>query len=138
MRYIRDVEDSKALNFQNTIRQSSSAPRHVRVGRILHHLKNNIEDSDNTILFSGFQLSTPWTPHLGRRPAGAHLRYIRRPRLRRSDQRLQRARADSQELLEWVRPINRERLQKVFLVHGELDSATALQRADLPPGRAQH
>ena len=36
------------------------------------------------------------------------------------------AHADSEELLDWVRPFDRERLQKVFLVHGELESATAL------------
>ncbi|MEZ4770597.1 MAG: MBL fold metallo-hydrolase [Caldilineales bacterium] len=127
MRYIRDVEDSKALNFLHDSAVIISASGMCESGRILHHLKNNIEDSDNTILFSGFQAEHT----LGRRIRDGDRRvrifgeeYDVRARVEAING--YSAHADSQELLEWVRPINRERLQKVFLVHGELDSATAL------------
>ena len=96
-------------------------------GRILHHLKNNIEDSDNTILFSGFQAELT----LGRRILDGSRRvrifgeeYDVRARVEVING--YSAHADSEELLNWVRPLDRERLQQVFLVHGELDSATAL------------
>jgi len=53
--YVRDVEESKRLN---TLREPAviiSASGMCEAGRILHHLKNNIEDRRNTILFVGFQ-----------------------------------------------------------------------------------
>ena len=127
MRYIRDVEDSKALNFLRESAVIISASGMCESGRILHHLKNNIEDSDNTILFSGFQAEHT----LGRRIRDGN----RRVRIFGEEYDVRAhveaingysAHADSQELLNWVSPMDRERLQRVFLVHGELESATAL------------
>lgn len=127
LRYIRDVEDSKALNFLRDSAVIISASGMCESGRILHHLKNNIEDSDTTILFSGFQAEQT----LGRRILDGN----RRVRIFGEEYDVRAhveaingysAHADSEELLEWVRPMNRERLQKVFLVHGELDSAMTL------------
>ena len=43
MRYIRDVEDSKALNFLRESAIIISASGMCESGRILHHLKNNID-----------------------------------------------------------------------------------------------
>ena len=37
------------------------------------------------------------------------------------------AHADQQELLDWAGHFDRSRLQKFFLVHGELDAATTLK-----------
>jgi len=36
------------------------------------------------------------------------------------------AHADQAELLEWMRPLDRSRLQQTFVVHGELTAATTL------------
>ncbi|MCB0203798.1 MAG: MBL fold metallo-hydrolase [Anaerolineae bacterium] len=127
MRYIRDVEDSKSLNFLRDSAVIISASGMCESGRILHHLKNNIEDSNNTVLFSGFQAEHT----LGRRIRDGNQRvriFGEQYDVRANVEAINgySAHADSEELLDWVRPFDRERLQKVFLVHGELESATAL------------
>ena len=63
MRYTRTAQESKALNFLKSPAVIISASGMAEAGRILHHLKNNIEDPRNTILITGFQ--APET--LGRR-----------------------------------------------------------------------
>jgi metallo-beta-lactamase family protein len=63
--YIKDVEESKALNTRTGPMIIISASGMAEAGRILHHLKNNIEDARNTVAIVGWQ--APET--LGRRLA---------------------------------------------------------------------
>lgn len=63
--YTRSVEESKALNERREPMIIISASGMAEHGRILHHLKNNIEDPRNTILIVSWQ--APDT--LGRRLA---------------------------------------------------------------------
>ncbi|MEZ0396439.1 MAG: MBL fold metallo-hydrolase [Anaerolineales bacterium] len=65
LKYIQSVEESKALNERKEPMVIISASGMAEAGRILHHLKNNIEDPKNTILIVGWQ--APNT--LGRRLA---------------------------------------------------------------------
>ena len=55
LRYIRDVEQSKQLHSLKGPCVIISASGMAEAGRIQHHLKNNIEDSRNTILIVGWQ-----------------------------------------------------------------------------------
>jgi metallo-beta-lactamase family protein len=125
--YVRDVEDSKQLNFLQNAAVIIAASGMCEAGRILHHLKNNIEDRDNTILFVGFQAENT----LGRRilDGSARVRifgeeYDVRAKVERIDG--YSAHADSGELRAWAQHFNRERLQRIFLVHGEPEAAMAL------------
>ena len=54
LKYTRDVADSKALNELAGPAIIISASGMCESGRILHHLKNNIEDPKNTIMIVGF------------------------------------------------------------------------------------
>jgi len=127
MRYIRDVEDSKELQFLREPAVIISASGMCEAGRILHHLKNNIEDSRNTVLIVGWQ--APYT--LGRKLVE------RRERVRIFGEEYQlraevevingySAHADRGELLDYVRPLNNGRLKQVFIVHGEEEASLAL------------
>ncbi len=63
--YVRSVEESKALNDRHEPMVILSASGMAEVGRILHHLKNNITDPRNTVVIVSWQ-----APHtLGRRLA---------------------------------------------------------------------
>jgi len=53
--YITDVSQSKALNGVDEPCVIISASGMCEAGRILHHLKNNIEDEKNTVIIVGFQ-----------------------------------------------------------------------------------
>ena len=63
--YTRSVEESKALNDRKDPMIIISASGMAETGRILHHLRNNIENPSNTILIVSWQ--APYT--LGRRLA---------------------------------------------------------------------
>lgn len=126
MTYTRTTNQSKELNFLREPAVIISASGMCEAGRILHHLKNNIEDPRNTILIVGWQ--APNT--LGRRLVE------KQPRVRilgeEYDLRAQvvtingfSAHAGRSELLAWTDHINRRPAQ-AFVVHGEIDSSQAL------------
>jgi metallo-beta-lactamase family protein len=125
--YVRDVTDSKRLNYLKESAVIISANGMAENGRILHHLANNIEEPENTILFVGFQAENT----LGRKLiTGAHRvkilgeEYDVRARVMSVEG--YSAHADQAELLTWTRGIDRNRLQKTFLVHGEPVGAETL------------
>jgi metallo-beta-lactamase family protein len=124
LEYVRDAGRSKQLNFLTEPAIIISASGMAESGRILHHLKNNIENADNTVLFVGYQAENT----LGRRLLDG----VSPVRIygEEFDVRAQvvaidgySAHADQAELLEWAQPCDRNRLQQTFVVHGEQPSA---------------
>lgn len=129
LKLIRDVAESKALNDLRGPFVVISASGMCEAGRILHHLKNNIEDPRNTILITGFQAANT----LGRKIVDKlpEVPIFGEPmRLRAEVETLNElsGHADQQELLAWMKPIARG-LKGVFLVHGEPAQAEALAHA---------
>jgi len=126
LRYIRDVNESKALNSLHGPFVVLSASGMCEGGRILHHLRNNIEDPRNTVLIPGFQAEYT----LGRKILNGdrEVPIFGEPMPLRAEvvslDELS-GHADQSELIEWMRPLA-PRLKKVFLVHGELEQGAAL------------
>jgi len=126
LRYIREASESKALNDLRGPFLVLAASGMCEGGRILHHLRNNIEDSRNTILLAGFQAEYT----LGRkiRNGDREVPIFGEPmQLRAEVVSLDElsGHADQGELIEWMRPMA-SRLKRVFLVHGELSQGAAL------------
>lgn len=129
VRYTRSATESKELNFLNQPAVIISASGMAEAGRILHHLKNNVDDPRNTILIVGWQ-----APHtLGRRLVE------KQPRLKiLGDEFPLRAQvetingfsahADRDELLNWAGHLQQRPLH-TYIVHGEEDASTALAGA---------
>ncbi len=124
--YVREVSESKKLNDLHGPCVIISASGMCEAGRILHHLRNNIEDPRNTVLITGFQAEhTLGRKILDRR---AEVPIFGEPmRLRAEVCSLDElsAHADQKELIDWLRPIAGG-LKKVFLVHGETTQGAAL------------
>ena len=97
-------------------------------GRILHHLKNNIENPKNTILIVSYQaLHT-----LGRRLADRQKQikifgkmYHRKARIKIMNSFS--AHADRNDLLEWIGH-RKESLKRVFIVHGDEEACIDLKK----------
>lgn len=132
--YIRDAFYSKKLNELDEPVIIISASGMCESGRILHHLKNNIENKNNTILIVGFMAQHT----LGRQIIDS--RDKPNPTVKIFGDSYQvnanvvvlnsfSAHADKNELHEYFDKFDRKLLEDIFLVHGELPQQQALKSA---------
>jgi len=128
--YVRDVEESKRLNASRLPMVVISASGMCEAGRILHHLRNNVEDPRNTVLIVGF-----CAPHtLGRRivERRPEIKIFGEPHRLRANVEVMNsysAHADEPELVEFVSHLDPDRLKRIFLVHGDADRQLLLRDA---------
>lgn len=126
---VRSVNGSKALNDVEGVSIIISASGMCEAGRILHHLKNNISDPKTTVLFVGYCADNT----LGRRIRDHERevpilggRYKVRAKVEIVDSFS--GHADHSELLEYFSRMTGPK-SRVWLVHGEPDSAVKLRDA---------
>jgi metallo-beta-lactamase family protein len=128
LQYIREASESKKLNDLHGPFVVISSSGMCEAGRILHHLRNNIEDPRNTILITGFQAQDT----LGRKlvEKWPEVKIFGEPmRVRAEISSLDElsGHADQNELLEWIKPMV-PTLRRVFLVHGEAQQSAMLAK----------
>jgi metallo-beta-lactamase family protein len=124
--YVQSVDESKALNQRKDPMVIISASGMAETGRILHHLKNNIENPLNTICIVSWQ-----APHtLGRRLADREkqVRIFGEPYTVKAEIATIGGLSGhaGQDLLTKYAVNVRNTVKKVFLVHGEEMPAAAL------------
>jgi metallo-beta-lactamase family protein len=127
LKYIQTVEESKALNERQEAMIIISASGMAEAGRILHHLKNNIEDARNTVLIVGWQAPNTLGRRLAEREQEIRIfgeTYIRRAEVVTIGGLSAHA---GQDLLVQYADSAKKHLKGIFLVHGEARAATALQ-----------
>jgi metallo-beta-lactamase family protein len=127
LRYTRSVDESKALNERTDPLVIISASGMAETGRILHHLRNNIENPKNTVCIVSWQ--APYT--LGRRLADRekHVKIFGEAYTRRAEVATiggLSAHAGQDFLTEYALAV-KSQVKKVFLVHGEELPAMALR-----------
>ncbi len=124
--YLTDTESSRSLNEKTEPMIIISASGMCEGGRIVHHLRNNIENPNNTILIIGYQAQHT----LGRRLVEKR----RKVRIFGVERELNArvevinsfsAHADKGELIEFVEACGK-RLKGVFIVHGDEEQSLAL------------
>lgn len=126
LRYTQSVEQSKMLNTKKGPMIIVSASGMMEGGRILHHLRNRIEDPRNTILITGWQ--APNT--LGRRIVEKEpmVRIFGEEFQMRAQVEVQTGfsgHADHDGLINFVR-VMEKKPQYSFIVHGEEEASQAL------------
>lgn len=129
LRYVKSVEQSKQLNFMNGPMVIISASGMADAGRVKHHISNNIENSRNTILFTGYceprslggrlmagekEVSIFGVQHEVHAEIGAI--------------RSMSAHGDYEDLSQWLACQDPRQVKKLFLVHGEYDVQQDLKR----------
>lgn len=120
--YIKDVEDSKALNSISGPCMIMASSGMAEAGRILHHLANNIENENNIILIVGYSAENT----LGRKivekePVVKIFGDEYNLKAEVVVMNSLSAHADSNELLNYFNQFDKDRVQNVFLVHGDFD-----------------
>jgi metallo-beta-lactamase family protein len=127
LHYVQDTSESKALNWLNVPAIIISSSGMCEAGRILHHLKNNIEDHRNTILIVGFMAENT----LGRKIAdrsetvkifGVEYRLKAEVKILNAFS----AHADYSDILDYVSNFRSGKLKRIFLVHGEPEAQDSL------------
>ncbi|MFM9944004.1 MAG: MBL fold metallo-hydrolase RNA specificity domain-containing protein [Bacteroidia bacterium] len=118
--YIRKVEESKALNVKNKPCIIISASGMANAGRIRHHIFNNIEDANNTILIVGYCAEGTLGARLRDFPITVKI-FGKELRVRATIKIIDglSGHADQQEMLKFLSNQNPQLIKKTFLVHGE-------------------
>jgi metallo-beta-lactamase family protein len=122
LKYVRKVEESKKINDLKGPCIIISASGMIEAGRIKHHIKNNINDSRNTILIVGYCTPESIGGHLMRGdkiikifgneyPVKANVEVISSFS----------AHADYLELIKYLSCQDISAVKKLFLVHGEYE-----------------
>jgi metallo-beta-lactamase family protein len=122
LKFLKTVEQSKQLNFLNGPLVIISASGMADAGRVKHHISNNIENSRNTILFTGYceprslggrllngdkEVSIYGVQHEVHAEIGAI--------------RSMSAHGDYEDMCQWLACQDPQQVKKVFLVHGEYE-----------------
>ena len=143
---VSSVQESKRLNELSDPAVIISASGMCEAGRILHHLRNTIENPNNTVVIVGYQ-----APHtLGRRlvERRKRVKIFGVPRDRHAEVIVLNAfsaHADRSELLWWAKSCGRQ-VRSFYLVHGDPEPCQALaeglseqqQRAATPEAGQTH
>lgn len=123
--YVQDQQESKALNNDKRPMIIIAGSGMCEAGRILHHLKNNITESRNTVLVVGYMAKDT----LGRKIVDRE----KTVRIYGMEYELNAevvvinalsSHADQDDLLQYVK--DSSPVKQVFLVHGEEDQSNAL------------
>jgi metallo-beta-lactamase family protein len=122
LKFIKNVEQSKLLNFQNGPFVIISASGMADAGRVKHHISNNIENSRNTILLTGY--CEP------RSVGGRLMNGDKEIKIFGVDHqvnaeigsiRSMSAHGDYEDLSQWLASQDKKKVKRLFLVHGEYE-----------------
>ncbi len=128
LRYCRSTEDSKRLNTNKAAAVIISASGMCEGGRILHHLRNHLDDDATQILFAGYQAPNTLGRKILDRESPVPI-YGKKIEVKAKIGRIEgcSAHADREGLLAWADSTQLNgNLGRVFLVHGEAEPAAAL------------
>lgn len=123
LRYIKKVEESKALNDSDEPCIIISASGMMEAGRIKHHVANNVSNWRNTILIVGYCSPTS----LGARIQEPGLRFISIfGEMHEVNAKIAKieafsGHADYKEMIGFLNCQDKEAIRQTFLVHGEFE-----------------
>jgi metallo-beta-lactamase family protein len=122
LKYIKTVEQSKLLNFQNGPFVIISASGMADAGRVKHHVSNNVENSRNTILLTGYCEPNSVGGRLMNGDKEIKIFGVEHQvNAEIGSIRSMSAHGDYEDLSQWLAYQDKVRLAKIFLVHGEYE-----------------
>jgi metallo-beta-lactamase family protein len=128
LRYTTNVEESKKLNDDDEPSIIIASSGMCEAGRILHHLKNNIQNPANTVMVVGFMAQHTLGRRIKEQQAEVKI-FGDEYKLKAEVVTLNAfsAHADYNEILESISGLNKDKLNQIFLVHGEPDAQSHLK-----------
>ncbi|MDR0971018.1 MAG: MBL fold metallo-hydrolase [Bacteroidales bacterium] len=123
LHYVRSKEKSKSLNQIHSPMIIISASGMMEAGRVKHHIANNIEDKKTTILAVGYCAPTTLGAKILRGDRIVSI-FGNNFKVKADINRIESfsGHADKTELLKYLSCQDKEKIGKIFLVHGEESS----------------
>jgi metallo-beta-lactamase family protein len=123
----RSVDQSKSINHIKGTAIIIAGSGMCTGGRVKHHLKNNADRPDSTVLFVGYQAVGTLGRHILERPDTIRIFGEEHP-LRANIEKISgfSAHADRDELYRWISSLKTPP-RKLFVTHGEEKAALAFQ-----------
>jgi metallo-beta-lactamase family protein len=120
LHFIRSVEESKSLNYLNEPCVIISASGMADAGRVKHHISNNIENSRNSILLSGYCEPNSLGGRLKLHPKEVGIfGQIHEVHAEIGEIKSMSAHGDYNDLSQWLACQDPKQVKKLFLVHGD-------------------
>ena len=122
LKFIKTVDESKMLNYYKNPCVIISASGMAEAGRVKHHISNNIENSRNTILLTGYCEPNSLGGRLMKRPKevtifGQH----HEVNAEIAEMRSMSAHGDYDDLCQFLACQDAKKVRKLFIVHGEYE-----------------
>ncbi len=128
LKYVKTVEQSKLLNFRNEPCVIISASGMAEAGRVKHHISNNIENSRNTILMTGYcEPSSLGARLMSGVKEVSIFGVVHEVHAEVGSVRSMSAHGDYEDLSQWLACQDPRAVSKLFLVHGEYDVQQAFK-----------
>jgi metallo-beta-lactamase family protein len=124
LKFINSVEESKLLNFYKNPCVIISASGMAEAGRVKHHISNNIENSRNSIVMTGYCEPNSLGGRLVRKPKPQEVSIFGQPHevnAEIGEMRSMSAHGDYDDLAQFLGCQDPVQVDKLFLVHGEYD-----------------
>ncbi|MBK6274704.1 MAG: MBL fold metallo-hydrolase [Saprospirales bacterium] len=130
MKYVKTVEESKALNESNQPCMIIAGSGMANAGRVKHHIFHQVDQDKNTILIVGYCADGTIGQRLIQKPETIKIFGIEKKVAAQIEvMSSMSAHADEPELLQFVSNQDKEKLKSIFLVHGELKRQEAFKTA---------
>jgi metallo-beta-lactamase family protein len=120
LKFIKSVEESKLLNYHKNPCVIISASGMAEAGRVKHHISNNIENSRNTVLMTGYCEPNSLGGRLKKKPR--EITIFGQPHevnAEIAELRSMSAHGDYEDLCQFLSCQEPRAVKKLFLVHGE-------------------
>ena len=122
LKYVKTVEQSKLLNFQDGPMVIISASGMADAGRVKHHISNTIENSHNTILMTGYCEPRSLGGRLMKGDKEVNIfGVLHEVHAEIGAIRSMSAHGDYEDMSQWLACQDPRGVAKLFLVHGEYE-----------------
>ncbi len=122
LKFINSVEESKMLNYLDEPCVIISASGMADAGRVKHHISNNIENSRNSIVFSGYCEPRSLGGRLKLHPKEVGIfGVVHQVNAEIGEIKSMSAHGDYNDLSQWLACQDPKQVKKLFLVHGDYD-----------------
>ncbi|MBS1927153.1 MAG: MBL fold metallo-hydrolase [Chitinophagaceae bacterium] len=122
LKFIKSVDESKMLNYVNSPIVIISASGMAEAGRVKHHISNNIENSRNSILLTGYCEPNSLGGRLKHHPKEVRIfGQVHEVNAEIGEMRSMSAHGDYDDLCQFLSCQDPKQVKKLFLVHGEYE-----------------